>query len=105
MAQQESGDIKIVKDTSQLPLVFLDNVCLKLSVELGRTKISIKDLLLIQKGSIIELEKLAGEPSEILINSRTISRGEVMVIGDKFSIRLTDIIDPDEGEQKILKSS
>ncbi len=78
-----SGDIKFLLD---VPLV--------VSVELGRTKMLIYDLLQLGQGSVIELDKIAGEPMEILVNNKLIARGEVVVVNEKFGIRLTDIISP-----------
>ncbi|MBF0396173.1 MAG: flagellar motor switch protein FliN, partial [Desulfobacterales bacterium] len=65
---------------------------LELSVELGRTKMLIHDLLQLGQGSIVELDKLAGEPLEIYINRKLVARGEVVVVNEKFGVRLTDII-------------
>ncbi|MEE8422983.1 MAG: flagellar motor switch protein FliN [Thermodesulfobacteriota bacterium] len=65
-----------------------------LSVELGRTKMLINEILQLGQGSIIELQKMAGEPMEILINEKLMARGEVVVVNDKFGIRLTDIVSP-----------
>ena len=62
------------------------------SVELGRTKLLIKELLGLGQGSVVELEKLAGEPVEVLVNGKLIARGEVVVVDDKFGIKLTDIV-------------
>ncbi len=73
-----------------MDLIF--DIPLEVSVELGRTKMPIKDLLQLGEGSIIELKKLAGEPIEILINERLVARGEVVVVNEKFAVRLTDII-------------
>jgi flagellar motor switch protein FliN/FliY len=67
-----------------------------ISVELGRTRMLINDLLQLGQGSVVELEKLAGEPMEIFVNSRLIARGEVVVVNEKFGVRLTDIISPSE---------
>lgn len=66
------------------------------SVELGRTKMLINELLQLGQGSVVELEKMAGEPMEILVNDRLIARGEVVVVNEKFGIRLTDIVNPME---------
>jgi len=71
---------------------FLLDVPLTLSVELGRTRMIVNDLLQLGQGSVIELTKLVGEPLEVLVNERLIARGEVVVLNDKFAIRLTDII-------------
>ncbi len=77
-------------------LNFILDIPLEVSVELGRAKIQISDLLQLGQGSVIELTKLAGEPLEILINQKLVARGEVVVINEKFGIRLTDIISPAE---------
>jgi len=68
------------------------DIPLKVSVELGRTKILVQDLLKLHKGSVIELTKLAGEPLEILVNDKVVAKGEVIVVNEKFGIRLTDIV-------------
>ena len=75
-------------------LGFVLDIPLEISVELGRTKMIISDLLQLGQGSVIELSKLAGEPLEILVNQRLVARGEVVVVNDKFGIRLTDVISP-----------
>ncbi len=77
-------------------LEFLLDIPLLVSVELGRTKMLINDLLQLGQGSVVELEKLAGEPMEIYVNNRLIARGEVVVVNEKFGVRLTDIISPSE---------
>ncbi len=68
------------------------DIPLRISVELGRAKILIQDLLKLHKGSVIELNKLAGEPLEVLVNDRVLARGEVIVMNEKFGIRLTDVV-------------
>ena len=77
-------------------LDFILDIPLKVTVELGRTSIIIKDLLQLGQGSVLELDKLAGEPLEILVNGKLIAKGEVVVVNEKFGIRLTDIISPIE---------
>jgi flagellar motor switch protein FliN/FliY len=72
-----------------------------LTVELGRTRISIRNLLQLAHGSIVELEGLAGEPMDVLVNGTLIAQGEVVVVNDKFGIRLTDIITPQERIRKL----
>lgn len=67
-----------------------------MTVELGRTKIAIRNLLQLAQGSVVELDGMAGEPMEILVNGTLIAQGEVVVVNDKFGIRLTDIISPEE---------
>ena len=68
------------------------DVPLKVSVELGRTKMLINDLLQLGQGSVIELDKIAGEPMEILINDKLVAMGEVVVVNEKFGVRLTDVV-------------
>lgn len=75
-------------------LDFILDIPLKVTVELGRTTVIIKDLLQLGQGSVLELDKLAGEPLEILVNGKLVAKGEVVVVNEKFGIRLTDIISP-----------
>ncbi|WP_300668938.1 flagellar motor switch protein FliN [Desulfoluna sp.] len=77
-------------------LDFILDIPLELSVELGRRKMLVNDLLQLGQGSIVELDKLAGEPLEIYINRKLVARGEVVVVNEKFGVRLTDIITPME---------
>lgn len=77
-------------------LDFILDIPLEVSVELGRTKMLINDLLQLGQGSVIELNKLAGEPLEILVNRKLVARGEAVVVNEKFGVRLTDIISPME---------
>jgi flagellar motor switch protein FliN/FliY len=74
---------------------------LEVSVELGRGKILINELLQLGQGSVIELTKLAGETLEILVNQKLVARGEVVVVNDKFGIRITDIISPTERVEQL----
>ena len=77
-------------------LDFILDIPLKVTVELGRTNVIIKDLLQLGQGSVLELDKLAGEPLETLVNGKLVAKGEVVVVNEKFGIRLTDIISPIE---------
>lgn len=77
------------------------DIPLEVSVELGRSKILVKDLLKLGQGSIVELDKMMDEPMEILVNQKRVARGEVVVSNDKFGVRLTDIIDPLERLEKL----
>ncbi|MEJ2199955.1 MAG: flagellar motor switch protein FliN [Desulfuromonadaceae bacterium] len=77
-------------------LEFLLDIPLQLAVEVGRTKILIKDLLEMQEGSIIELDKLAGEALDVYVNGQLIARGEAVLVNEKFGIRLTDVVSPAE---------
>ena len=77
-------------------LDFILDIPLKVTVELGRSKMAIRDILQLAQGSVVELSKFAGEPLEVLVNDKLIARGEVVVVNEKFGIRLTDIISPVE---------
>ena len=70
-------------------------------MELGRTKLLVNDLLQLGQGSVIELSKLAGDPLEVLVNDKLVARGEVVVVNEKFGIRLTDIVSPLERIEKL----
>lgn len=73
-------------------LDFLYDIPLQVSVEVGRSKILLRDLLKMGEGYVIELDKLAGEPLDLYVNSKLIARGEAVMVGDKFGIRLTDVV-------------
>jgi flagellar motor switch protein FliN/FliY len=88
---KQEGDLKQASN-----LGFILDLPLEVSVELGRARILISDLLQLGQGSVIELGKLAGEPLEILVNQKLVARGEVVVINEKFGVRLTDILSPAE---------
>lgn len=81
-----------VAEGGEASLDFILDIPLRVSVELGRTKILVQDLVKMHKGSVIELSKLAGEPLEVLVNDRVMARGEVIVVNEKFGIRLTDVV-------------
>ncbi|SAK99410.1 flagellar motor switch protein [Caballeronia temeraria] len=77
------------------------DIPVQMTVELGRTKIAIRNLLQLAQGSVVELDGLAGEPMDVLVNGCLIAQGEVVVVNDKFGIRLTDIITPSERIRKL----
>jgi len=80
------------------------DIPVQLTVELGRTKIAIKHILQLAQGSVVELETLAGEPMDVLVNGYLIAQGEVVVVNDKFGIRLTDIVTPSERMRRLSKA-
>lgn len=82
-------------------LDFLLDIPLHVTVEVGRSKILIKDLLAMREGNVIELDKLAGEPLDLYVNGRLIARGEAVLINEKFGIRLTDVVSPAERIEKL----
>jgi flagellar motor switch protein FliN/FliY len=77
------------------------DIPVQLTVELGRTRIPIKSILQLAQGSVVELDGLAGEPMDVLVNGCLIAQGEVVVVNDKFGIRLTDIVTPSERVRKL----
>lgn len=77
------------------------DIPLRVTVELGRTKMVVSDLLNLGQGSVIELSKLAGEPMEVLVNDKLVARGEAVVVNEKFGVRLTDIISPTERVEQL----
>jgi len=81
------------------------DIPIQLSVELGRTKVPIKYILQLGQGSVVELDALAGEPMDVLVNGYLIAQGEVVVVNDKFGIRLTDIVTPSERLKRVSRGS
>ena len=92
-AESTVNDINMVLD-----------IPVQLSVELGRTKVPIKHILQLGQGSVVELDALAGEPMDVLVNGYLIAQGEVVVVNDKFGIRLTDVVTPSERLRRVSKS-
>lgn len=115
MAEQQSAAVQTKPDQAavfaelsgnklndtQNDIDFILDIPVQLTVELGRTKIAIKNLLQLAQGSVVELDGLAGEPMDVLVNGCLIAQGEVVVVNDKFGIRLTDIITPAERIRKL----
>ncbi len=109
--ERKIGDLPIAEfdalDDSAEPLegeanldVILD-IPVTISMEIGRTKISIRNLLQLNQGSVVELDRLAGEPMDVLVNGTLVAHGEVVVVNEKFGIRLTDVISPAERVKKL----
>lgn len=90
-----------IPDTSHRNLTLIMDIPLRVAVELGRTKMVVNDLLNLGQGSVIELNKLAGEPMEVLVNDKLVARGEAVVVNEKFGVRLTDIISPTERVEQL----
>lgn len=88
------GDVEVNLDS------ILD-VPVTISMEIGRTKINIRNLLQLNQGSVVELDRLAGEPMDVLVNGTLIAQGEVVVVNEKFGIRLTDIISPSDRVKRL----
>src|SRR6478609_2912050 len=96
--KKETNSNSIVKDRN---LNLILDIPLKVTVELGRTKMPVSELLNLTQGSVIELNKLAGEPMEVYVNDKLIARGEAVVVNEKFGVRLTDIISPAERVEQL----
>ena len=77
-------------------LDFILDVTLQVTVEVGRARMTIQDILQLGQGSVVELEKLAGEPLDIYVNGKHVARGEAVIVNEKFGVRLTDIISPED---------
>jgi flagellar motor switch protein FliN/FliY len=123
LEEQKSTDAKAVEDEEQggplsggsgrsfakggdVPVNDINMVLdipVQLSVELGRTKVPIKYILQLAQGSVVELDALAGEPMDVLVNGYLIAQGEVVVVNDKFGIRLTDVVTPSERLRRVSR--
>ena len=90
------------KSLDKKNLDFILDIPLQVTVELGRTKLLVKDILQLNQGAVVELTKLAGEPLDIFVNSKLVARGEAVVVNEKFGVRLVDIVTPNERVEKIL---
>ena len=120
MSEQESAESADTNDNSDLPEAPLQNlqpdniengetanletildIPVSLSVQIGQTKISIKNLLQLNQGSVVELERLAGEPLDVMVNNTLVAHGEVVVVNEKYGIRLTDIVSTHERVKKL----
>ncbi len=102
VSEASFGEIKKAPPkTGSMELDFILDIPLTLTVELGKNRMLISELLQLGQGSVIELTKLAGEPMDVFINQKLIARGEVVVVNEKFGVRLTDIVSPAERVDKL----
>lgn len=97
----EKAEFQSLGDSGEVPVAdgkldLILDIPVVLSMEIGRTKVTIRDLVQLNQGSVVELDRIAGEPMDVLVNGTLIAQGEVVVVGEKFAIRLTDIISPKE---------
>lgn len=92
---------KPIRTTDSEKMRVLENIEVEMSIEVGRTEITISDLLRLNEGSVVELDRLAGEPLDILVNGTMIAKGEVVMVGERFGIRFSDIVDPEKRVDKI----
>jgi flagellar motor switch protein FliN/FliY len=104
MAENETttaDNKKMSENTGIENLKVLENIEVKLTVEVGSTELKIKDLLKLNEGSVVELERLAGDPLDILANGVKIAKGEVVMVGERFGIRFTEVTNPENRVQKL----
>ncbi|WP_027799298.1 flagellar motor switch protein FliN [Paraburkholderia dilworthii] len=92
---------KVAPSSTRNDIEMILDIPVQMTVELGRTKLAIRNLLQLAQGSVVELDGMAGEPMDVLVNGCLIAQGEVVVVNDKFGIRLTDIITPSERIRKL----
>ena len=100
-AEEGAEDLDEQEDAGNKSLDYILDIPLTVTVELGRSKMLINDLLHLGQGSVIELTKMVGEPLEVLVNQKLVARGEVVVVNEKFGVRLTDIISPMDRVQSL----
>tara|TARA_B100000795_G_scaffold261429_1_gene238211 strand:+ start:840 stop:1169 length:330 start_codon:yes stop_codon:yes gene_type:complete len=108
MAEETTKDVEETKATGEIEksvgienLKVLENIDVELTVEVGRTEITIRDLLRLNEGSVVELDRLAGDPLDILVNNTKIAKGEVVMIGERFGVRFGEIVDPEKRMESI----
>lgn len=102
--QQIHDAPSVPSSTTAVDIARVLDVPVQLTAEIGRTRITIKSLLQLSQGSVVELDGLAGQPLDVLINGYLIAQGEVVVVNEKYGIRLTDIVTPSERMQKLARS-
>ncbi len=104
-AAAQTASFPPVEETAQAAsnknIDFLLDIPLQVTVHIGGTRMLIRELLQLGQGSVIELDKLAGEPMEVLVNNKLVARGEVVVVNEKFGIRLTDVVSPNQRLQQL----
>ena len=98
----DKPEVNEAEQSERKKLDFILDIPLQVTVELGRTKLLVKDILQLNQGSVVELTKLAGEPLDVFVNSKLVARGEAVVVNEKFGVRLVDIVSPNERVEKIL---
>jgi|TARA_B110000914_G_scaffold19211_1_gene14563 flagellar motor switch protein FliN/FliY len=101
MAENETTPVNEENKDSMENLKVLENIEVKLTVEVGSTELKIRDLLRLNEGSVVELERLAGDPLDILANGVQIAKGEVVMVGERFGIRFTEVTNPENRVQKL----
>ena len=101
MAEEVENKEKVEKPDGTENLKVLENIDVNLTVEVGRTEITIRDLLRLNEGSVVELDRLAGDPLDIMVNNTKIAKGEVVMVGERFGVRFGEIVDPEKRMESI----
>jgi|TARA_B100000459_G_scaffold5067_1_gene3353 flagellar motor switch protein FliN/FliY len=101
MAEEIEINEKVENPDGTENLKVLENIDVNLTVEVGRTEITIRDLLRLNEGSVVELDRLAGDPLDIMVNNTKIAKGEVVMVGERFGVRFGEIVDPEKRMESI----
>ena len=101
MAEEIEINEKLENPDGTENLKVLENIDVNLTVEVGRTEITIRDLLRLNEGSVVELDRLAGDPLDIMVNNTKIAKGEVVMVGERFGVRFGEIVDPEKRMESI----
>ena len=101
MAEDIEINEKVENSDGTENLKVLENIDVNLTVEVGRTEITIRDLLRLNEGSVVELDRLAGDPLDIMVNNTKIAKGEVVMVGERFGVRFGEIVDPEKRMESI----
>ncbi len=96
MSEMSSNELTKEPGVDTNKLDFIMDIPLHVTVELGRTKLLVREILQLNQGAVVELSKMAGEPLDVFVNSKLVARGEAVVVNEKFAIRLVDIVSPNE---------
>ena len=101
MAEEVESKEQVASSDGTENLKVLENIDVNLTVEVGRTEITIRDLLRLNEGSVVELDRLAGDPLDIMVNNTKIAKGEVVMVGERFGVRFGEIVDPEKRMESI----
>ena len=101
MAEEVGNNEQVDGSAGTENLKVLENIDVNLTVEVGRTEITIRDLLRLNEGSVVELDRLAGDPLDIMVNNTKIAKGEVVMVGERFGVRFGEIVDPEKRMESI----
>lgn len=101
MAEEIENNEQLESPDGTENLKVLENIDVNLTVEVGRTEITIRDLLRLNEGSVVELDRLAGDPLDIMVNNTKIAKGEVVMVGERFGVRFGEIVDPEKRMESI----